>query len=97
MSVYVIAEISIADRETYGRYEAGFLDIFARYQGEVLSVDEAPVVVEGEWRGTRSVLLRFPDEASMRDWYESDAYQELAQHRHAASTGNIIMVKGLGS
>ena len=53
MSVFVIAEISIRDRETYGRYEEGFMEVFSRYEGEVLSVDEAPAVLEGEWQATR--------------------------------------------
>jgi uncharacterized protein (DUF1330 family) len=95
MSVFVIAEISIRDRETYGRYEEGFMEVFARYEGEVLSVDEAPSVLEGEWQATRSVLLRFPTEKDARAWYESSEYQELARHRFAASTANVILVQGL--
>ena len=31
MAAYVIATIDIQDRDGYGRYEAGFLDIFGRF------------------------------------------------------------------
>ncbi len=47
MTAYVLAQINIQDRSRYGDYEAGFMDIFAKYQGTLLSVDEAPEVLEG--------------------------------------------------
>jgi hypothetical protein len=31
MTVYAIARLSIADRERYGVYERGFMEIFSRY------------------------------------------------------------------
>ena len=50
MTAYVMAQINIHDRSRYGKYEAGFMDIFAKYQGTLLSVDEAPEVLEGSGR-----------------------------------------------
>ena len=94
-TVYLIATLTIHDRDRYADYEAGFLDIFQRYQGTLLSVDEQPTVLEGEWPVTRTVLVQFPDAAAARDWYDSDAYQALMQHRLAASTGSIVMVSAL--
>jgi uncharacterized protein (DUF1330 family) len=57
MSVYLIAQINIHNRTTYAKYASGFMEIFTRYSGRILSVDEAPKVIEGEWRYTRTVLL----------------------------------------
>jgi len=34
MSVYIVAQITIHDREEYGRYESGFLDVFQQFSGE---------------------------------------------------------------
>jgi len=96
MSVYLIAQLNIQDREEYSAYEAGFMDIFARYDGKLLSVDEAPEILEGECTFTRTVLIEFPSKAAADAWYHSEAYQALAQHRFAASDGNIIMIKGFG-
>ncbi|MEM1246644.1 MAG: DUF1330 domain-containing protein [Acidobacteriota bacterium] len=93
-AVYVVAQIQIDDRETYGRYEAGFGAIFERYEGELLSVSEDPELIEGEWSYTRTVLLRFPSSAALHAWYDSADYQELARHRWAASRGNIVAVPG---
>ena len=97
MTVYAIALLSIQDREEYARYEAGFMDIFARHEGRLLSVDEAPAVLEGEWPHTRTVLLEFPSAEALDAWYRSDDYQTLAQHRFIASTGSIVRIQGLPS
>ena len=94
MSVYLIANIDIQDREQYANYEAGFMDIFAQFNGRMLAVDEDQTTLEGAWPYTRSVLIEFPSEQDARAWFESDAYQTLAQHRFAASAGNIALIKG---
>ncbi len=94
MSHYLIARIAIHDREEYSKYEAGFMDIFSRYDGKLLSVDEAPKLIEGEWPVTRTVLVEFPSEESAMNWYQSDEYQKLAQHRFKSSEGNIVLLKG---
>lgn len=95
MASYVIAQITINDRDGYSNYEAGFMEIFSRYEGTMLSVDEDPAVLEGQWSYTRTVLIQFPDKEKALAWYESDAYQELAQHRFNSSNGNIVLIKGL--
>lgn len=95
MSVYAIALLNIVDRETYGRYEAGFMDIFNRHGGKLLAVEEAPDVKEGEWPYTRTVLIEFPDAAALDAWYHSDDYQALAQHRFASSRGSVAVLRSL--
>jgi uncharacterized protein (DUF1330 family) len=40
------------------------MEIFTRYEGKLLSVEEAPAVIEGTWTYTRTVLLEFPSEES---------------------------------
>jgi len=92
MSVYLIAELSIHDRDTYAKYESEFMDILTAYAGKIISVDEAPEVLEGAWSADRSVVLRFDSQQAALGWYHSDAYQAIANHRKAASTGNIRMV-----
>ena len=89
MSVYIIARFKIHDRSEYDRYSAGFSD------GKMLSVDEDPTVLAGEWDDTRSVIIEFPSEKSALAWMTSDDYQAIAKHRDAGSTANSILVKGL--
>jgi uncharacterized protein (DUF1330 family) len=94
LTVYCIALINIADREKYSIYERGFREVFRRYSGTMLAADEAPTVREGGWPYTRTVLISFPDAAAFSAWYDSSDYQEIAQHRYAASTASLAVIKG---
>ena len=95
MAQYLIAQIDIRDREKYAKYEAGFMDIFLTYKGKILSVEENEHLLEGQWPFTRTVLIEFPSQEDALDWYKSKEYQDLVQHRFAASTANIVIVSGL--
>ena len=95
MSVYIIAQISIHDRAEYNRYADGFLEVFARYKGELLVVSEHAQVVEGEWPYTRTVLIRFPSADEARRWYDSPEYQAIAQHRFRGAKANVVIVDAL--
>lgn len=95
VSVYILAKINITDREAYATYEAGFMPIFEKYQGRLLSVDETPIILEGSWSETRTVMAEFKDKESAMRWYQSSEYQELVQHRFQASSADIILAQGL--
>ncbi len=95
MSAYIIAKIHIKDREIYEKYGEGFMPIFEKYQGELLSVDEAPTVLEGSWPETRTVIARFEDREAALKWYKSEEYQELVQYRLQASTADVIITQGI--
>ena len=93
MTVYAIALLNIADRDRYGAYQSGFMEVFSRFSGKLLAVDEAPTVKEGDWPHTRTVLIEFPDAEAFDAWFSSPECQALARHRHAASTGSIAVIK----
>ncbi len=93
MSCYLIAQIDIHDRDEYRKHLDGFDEIFEGYKGMIMAVDEEPILLEGEWPFTRTVLIRFPDETEARRWFESPEYRKLVEHRHRAADSNIVLVK----
>lgn len=95
MTAYIVGHIDITDPETYAGYESGFREIFERYDGEFLAVDDDPLMLEGDKRHTRTVLVRFPDRAGAMAWFQSSEYQELAAIRWRASTAEISVIEGL--
>lgn len=95
MSVYAIAQLWIHDRPRYQRYVDRFMEIFVKYNGRVHAADDAPSVLEGEWDGSRVVVISFPDEPSLRAWANSPEYLEIAQDRKAAAKSVILLVHGL--
>jgi uncharacterized protein (DUF1330 family) len=97
VSAYFVAQIQIQDPAGYERYLDGFDEVFDRYDGEVLAVDDHACVLEGEWPVGRTVLMRFPDRDAFMRWYESPEYQALAAVRRGASRANVVMVRGYGA
>ena len=95
MAVYIITQLTIHDREQYNIYSDGFEEVFKQFDGKLLSVDEEPTVLGGEWNATRSVLMEFPSKRSAITWMTSDGYQKISKHRDAGATLNSILVNGL--
>lgn len=94
MSFYLVAQITIHDRDEYQKYLDGYNEIFSRYKGIVMAADETPEVLEGEWPYSRTVLIRFPNAEEAKRWYNSPEYRELVKHRHRSSDANIVLVEG---
>ena len=95
MTVYVVAEMTIHDRDRYDRYAARFPATLRGFDGRLLAADEAPIVVEGTWDHEKLVLIEFRDEAEYSRWATSPAYVEIAEERRAATIGHALVVRSL--
>ncbi|RAV14506.1 DUF1330 domain-containing protein [Mycolicibacterium sp. GF69] len=95
MTVYAIAQLRFTDRTAYDRYQARFLDVFARYSGTLLAADESPQILEGRSDREKVVLMSFPDEASFRAWADSPEYQEISKDRRAGADSLVLLIEGL--
>ena len=93
MSVYIIVQISITDRDAYNKYQSRFLDVFKKFKGKLLAADEKPQTVEGVWERDKVILIEFPDEDTFRDWALSPEYLEISKDRHAGSNGTVLLVQ----
>ena len=95
MSYFFIANITIKNEKEYQQYINKAGDIFKKYKGEYLAVDNSPIVLEGKWNYTRLVVVKFDSKAYFEDWYNSKEYQEILQHRLKAADCDSILVRGL--
>jgi uncharacterized protein (DUF1330 family) len=95
VSVYVIVQLSIHDRERYDRYAQAFPATLEPHGGKVLVADDSPRAVEGEFPGNRVVLLEFPDRDAFRAWGGSPEYQAIVADRHGSSQATVLFVRGL--
>jgi len=97
MSYYFIVQINIVDTAEYQKYLDRAGEIFKKYKGEYLAVEDEAVVLEGSWDHARTVLIRFDSRKDFWDWYYSDEYQKILKHRLSAAECNAILAKGLDS
>ena len=94
MACYFIARIRIHDEAEYSRYLAACDEVFARFDGRYLAVDEAPVAMEGDPEEGRMVVIEFPSEAAFHRWYDSPEYQSILQHRLQGAQCAASLVRG---
>ncbi len=95
MSYYFSAQIRVNDQNEYDKYLETFDEIFSKYNGEYLAIDESPVILEGKWNYTKSVLIRFSSKQEFEGWYYSGDYQAILRHRLNASVCDTILIKGI--
>ena len=95
MTIYVSAQLTISDRNTFNEYLSRFMATFVPFDGKVLAADEDVKTLEGNWPHKRFVLVSFADEPSFRAWWDSPAYRDIDKLRQAASEGPIVLVQGL--
>jgi uncharacterized protein (DUF1330 family) len=88
---YVILTEAIHDRAGMDAYGAASL---IEYGGRVLVVDEDVEVLEGEWHGTRTVIVEYGSVEQAREWYESESYRAARPLRQAAADCNVVIASG---
>ena len=94
MSYYFVTNIKIKDKPEYQKYIDRVDDVFSKFKGRYLAVDDNPKIVEGKWEYSRVVVIEFATEHDFNIWYNSKEYQEILKHRMSASTSDGILIKG---
>ncbi len=92
---YFVAHINLTDPEEYQKYIDRAGEIFKRYEGKYLAVDNQTEVIEGNWNYSRSVIIQFESKKDFENWYYSADYQEILKHRLHGAVCDTILVKGL--
>jgi len=95
MPAYVIVETDVTDPERYEHYKAASPAAIAAGGGRFLVRGGELVVLEGDWRPPRVVMLEFEDLEAAKRWYESEAYQEAKKLRAGAASFRAIAVQGI--
>ena len=92
MAAYLIGQIIVHDMEKFMPYVANTSAAIAKYGGEVLDMVQAKEVLERNWPvGARTALVRFPDEASLRRFWNSPENAPMKELRHGTATSHVAM------
>jgi uncharacterized protein (DUF1330 family) len=97
MAAYVIVEIAkVLDEGTYAAYRTRVDSSVADAGGAYLARGGRVDVLEGEWRPSRMVLVRFDTAEAARAWWSGPAYAPFKVMRQWATKTNMIVVEGVG-
>ena len=95
MTVYVVAQLTFKDRPAYDRYQANFFGVFRKFKGRLLAADENPVVLEGEWRADKIVMMSFEDRDECMRFLDSPEYALISRDRKAGADAVALVVEGI--
>jgi len=95
MSAYLIVNVHVNDVASYEEYKSRVPALIRRHGGEYLVRGGKFVVLEGTWKPTRLVILRFPDAASAHALLDDPEYQPLKALRQRVSQTDIVVVDGM--
>ena len=90
--VHFVAHFTVNDPDGYRIYEKGFFPILRNFDGQFITYDDAPTVLEGKRSMGRTVIIKFDSEEQCLNWWNSPEYIELAKFRHAATTTHSIVI-----
>ncbi|MBL8928059.1 MAG: DUF1330 domain-containing protein [Pseudonocardia sp.] len=96
MTAYVISEVEVLDEELGQRYRDLAGASIAHYGGRYLVRGASPQVPEGDWSGSRRVVVvEFASMEQLRRWYRSPEYAEALALSQAALSRRMLFVDGL--
>ena len=96
MSVYMLVDVDVHNKEEYKKYMEIVKPMIEDYDGVFLIRDEEIDALETSlWRPTRIVLVRFPNKELASNWYNSEEYRPYKKLRLEKATSNILFIEGL--
>lgn len=90
MSACVIGHITVKDEDKWAQYRAQVPATLAPCGAELLFRGRIAATLAGSHRHTDTVVIRFPDLASVEAWYQSAAYQALIPLRQQAAELDLL-------
>ena len=90
MTAYLVGHITIKDAGQWEIYMEGVRKSLLPYRAEVVFRGKLHKVLSGEHSHQNTVVIKFPDQTTLQEWYQSKDYQELIPIRDRAADVTII-------
>ena len=82
---YVIGNITIKDKVKWAEYRSKVLETISPWGGEIVFRGQKLKNLSGEGKHLDNVIIRFPNQQALDNWFSSDAYQVLIPIRELAA------------
>ena len=90
MAAYLIGHITIKDPAEWKIYTDGVATSLTPFGAEVIFRGKRSIVLCGEHSYSHAVVIKFPDQPSLQQWYDSKAYQDLIPIRDKAA--DVVLI-----
>ena len=86
MSVYMLLDAEVHDREKYEEYKAAAPQYVARHGGEYCCRGGSTEVFAGDWNPERVVMLKFPSRENYEAFINDPDYKPWKEMRESLTT-----------
>jgi len=93
MSVYMIIESKVKDREKYRQYIEQVSPTVTLFEGRY-HVRGENILAFGSWKPDRIIVIEFPSVSHVQAWLTSNEYKAIAPLREAGADAQAILVDG---
>ena len=90
MPAYLIGHVTIKNPDKWKIYVDGVQKSLIPFDAEIVFRGKRAAVLTGEHPHQHTVVIKFPDQPSIQQWYHCDAYQALISVRDEAADVVII-------
>ena len=90
MSAYLIGHITIKNPDKWQTYVEGVRKSLMPFEAEVVFRGKRATVLAGEHPHENTVVIKFSDQPTLQQWYNSEDYQRLIPNRDEAADVVII-------
>jgi uncharacterized protein (DUF1330 family) len=95
MSAYLIGHITVKNTDKWQTYVEGVRKSLIPFGAEVLFRGKLATILAGKHPHENTVVIKFPDQPTLQQWYHSDDYQGLIPTRDEAADVAIISYDSL--
>ncbi|MHA6906909.1 DUF1330 domain-containing protein [Ralstonia pseudosolanacearum] len=92
---YILAYVDVTDPAQYEQYKVLSSRAMQAYGAEALVRGGKTEVLEGEWKPTRVIVLKFKSYDAAKAFYDSEEYRAARDARVKAARVNMIVVEGV--
>ena len=90
MPSYLVGHITVKDDELWQKYVSGVQESLFPFDSKVIFRGKLASVLAGEHEHDLVVVIEFPDQSTLDNWYSSEKYQALIPLRDKAA--NVVIM-----
>jgi uncharacterized protein (DUF1330 family) len=93
MASYLVGHITVKDDELWQKYVSGVQESLLPFDSKVIFRGKLVSVLAGKHEYDLVVVIEFPDQSTLDNWYSSEKYQALIPLRDKAANVVIMAYK----
>ena len=90
MAAYLVGHITVKDDELWQEYVSGVQESLLPFNSKVIFRGKLVSVLAGKHEHDLVVVIEFPDQSTLDNWYYSEKYQPLIPIRDKAA--NVVLM-----